>query len=847
MRLKPRQIESWFVALGLLEQRQKSAEHEFDSYLQNILKDGSILCRLVNRVKPGTINKIHQEPISEEERLENFSSFFSACQELQLADDQIFSPADLDTEEGFARVLRTLDRLENVATGYGLGKQFTQHHEVTTQDTAPESEQEVADDTRHLEMTDYGGGIHLVKAAFPFNGRDEDELCFERGEILEVTKAVDGGWWEGTLNGKVGWFPSNYVKEISASPEPTTPITPQPSSLSSSKRESARVYHNLVVQNILDTERAHVSELQALLQNYLKPLQGSNILPAKDMKVLAGNFEEIVQFQQMFFNIMDECSHLPLPQQRMGASYLQIAPQMKELYVTYCANHPRAVEVLTKYSDELSAFIESKGAPAPGILTLTTSLSNPFRHLGKYPNHMKELERHLEEGHVDELDTKKAIAVFQNLTTSCHETRKRKETELEMLTGTIEGWEEEDISKEGDLILMSQFLIHGENGEVRERSFLLFPNSLIILSVNANACGYRFEKKYGLSDLTIHSLEDSEGILNAFEIRVSGDVMKLSTNHPHEKTAWLDTVQFPGQSPKVRQHSEKSSVTSPSPWVERHTASLSERTYSKSSPPRSDSIGSPPNSATPKGSLSTSGVHSQSSSDGSKFRSVSTSHSVATDLTTFSSAPHSPNRRKHWDFTRLRPTPPLRPAYALIAKEDTSTAHRSMRGLLHPSKKKQVSISRPSFKGRSKSELEDEKHSGSSGKNRVLEEDMLILQVVEAYCTSARARHTLNNKQRTEAISGSPILPELPAHRTSSSSFKGDLLKSKKSKKKSTRDVVGEFNCLRRRVEELQLETESLRQSLQEEQNARKKMEKFIRCSLKGVIPDMKWEDIDKS
>jgi len=29
--------------------------------------------------------------------------------------------------------------------------------------------------------------------------------------------------------------------------------------------------------------------------------------------------------------------------------------------------------------------------------------------------------------------------------TSCNETRKRKETELEMLTGTIEGWEEEVI------------------------------------------------------------------------------------------------------------------------------------------------------------------------------------------------------------------------------------------------------------------------------------------------------------------------------------------------------------------------------------------------------------------
>ena len=87
--------------------------------------------------------------------------------------------------------------------------------------------------------------------------------------------------------------------------------------------------------------------------------------------------------------------------------------------------------------------------------------------------------------------------------------------------------------------------------------------------------------------------------------------MKLSTNHAHEKTAWLDGLQFPGQSPKLRQQSEKSGVTSPSPWVERNPASLSERTYSKSSPPRSDSTGSPPNSATPKSSLSTSGVHSQ--------------------------------------------------------------------------------------------------------------------------------------------------------------------------------------------------------------------------------------------
>lgn len=41
----------------------------------------------------------------------------------------------------------------------------------------------------------------------------------------------------------------------------------------------------------------------------------------------------------------------------------------------------------------------------------------------------------------------------------------------------------------------------------------------------------------------------------------------------------------------------------------------------------------------------------------------------------------------------------------------------------------------------------------------------------------------------------------------------------------------------------IQQETMSLRESLAEEQMARRKMEKFIRTSLKGIVPDLKWEE----
>lgn len=65
------------------------------------------------------------------------------------------------------------------------------------------------------EMSENGGGGQLlVKARYNFKQNNEDELSFSKGDVIHVTRQEEGGWWEGTLNGKTGWFPSNYVREI---------------------------------------------------------------------------------------------------------------------------------------------------------------------------------------------------------------------------------------------------------------------------------------------------------------------------------------------------------------------------------------------------------------------------------------------------------------------------------------------------------------------------------------------------------------------------------------------------------------------------------------------------------
>ncbi|OUC41748.1 SH3 domain protein [Trichinella nativa] len=53
--------------------------------------------------------------------------------------------------------------------------------------------------------------VIVVRAKHNFNGRNNDELCFKKGDVIVVTQILDEGWWEGTLNDKTGWFPSNYV------------------------------------------------------------------------------------------------------------------------------------------------------------------------------------------------------------------------------------------------------------------------------------------------------------------------------------------------------------------------------------------------------------------------------------------------------------------------------------------------------------------------------------------------------------------------------------------------------------------------------------------------------------
>ena len=52
----------------------------------------------------------------------------------------------------------------------------------------------------------------FVETAFAFCGRNDSELTFPSGALIEVTKDVDEDWLEGSFNGRTGLFPKSYLK-----------------------------------------------------------------------------------------------------------------------------------------------------------------------------------------------------------------------------------------------------------------------------------------------------------------------------------------------------------------------------------------------------------------------------------------------------------------------------------------------------------------------------------------------------------------------------------------------------------------------------------------------------------
>src|SRR6201996_5364520 len=60
----------------------------------------------------------------------------------------------------------------------------------------------------------------FVRALYKYDaGEDQTSLSFRRGDVIQVITQLESGWGDGGLNGRRGWFPSNYCQVVTDNSE----------------------------------------------------------------------------------------------------------------------------------------------------------------------------------------------------------------------------------------------------------------------------------------------------------------------------------------------------------------------------------------------------------------------------------------------------------------------------------------------------------------------------------------------------------------------------------------------------------------------------------------------------
>ncbi|CAH8540148.1 unnamed protein product [Schistosoma turkestanicum] len=371
----------------------------------------------------------------------------------------------------------------------------------------------------------------LVCALYDYNRQHTDELSFKKGDLLTVSKQLEGGWWEGSLNGYVGWFPSNYVTYTTTTTTTTSPGDEKPSpTTDESLLTHLQNFQNEIIQHILEGELRQVSELSQLLSIFLidlEPLLHLSFL--NKLTHLRDILIQTISIHQHLASALSEMkrSHGP---KCMGRLFLDFASAINAVGCDYSKIYLHVITGLEQHVTEVTKHMRSFNINLQ-LHHCKQQLTLVFERLSRYPLLLKEMERYLEEPHIDRDDILRAMHVYGEISERCAILRKFKEYDINVLLSIINGWQGPPIQQLNDPILTLRVLL--VNIQLHKSQLLLslpdfiytddilkrktqlsllviFPTCVLLLARTNQSNVYDFTAKIPLNNLAVISSNESE-------------------------------------------------------------------------------------------------------------------------------------------------------------------------------------------------------------------------------------------------------------------------------------------------------------------------------------------------
>uniref|UniRef100_A0A673I5C8 T-lymphoma invasion and metastasis-inducing protein 2-like n=1 Tax=Sinocyclocheilus rhinocerous TaxID=307959 RepID=A0A673I5C8_9TELE len=227
-----------------------------------------------------------------------------------------------------------------------------------------------------------------------------------------------------------------------------------------------------VIQELVNTEKSYVKDLNCLFEIYLKPLQKETFLTQDEMESLFGSLPEMLDFQKVFLQTLEEkissfpnFNTLETPVQfkkllfSLGGSFLYYAEHFK-LYSGFCANHIKVQKVLERAKTDRSfkEFLDARNPTKQHSTTLESYLIKPVQRVLKYPLLLRELVSLTDTDSEEHYHLTEALKEMAKVASHINEMQKLYEDYGAVFDQLVA--EQSGTEKEVTEISMGQFLIH---------------------------------------------------------------------------------------------------------------------------------------------------------------------------------------------------------------------------------------------------------------------------------------------------------------------------------------------------------------------------------------------------
>ncbi|XP_018398635.1 PREDICTED: intersectin-2 isoform X3 [Cyphomyrmex costatus] len=301
--------------------------------------------------------------------------------------------------------------------------------------------------------------IERVMALYPYQAQNEDELSFEKGDVISVLAKEEASWWRGELNGVSGVFPSNYVSPMSNELMVDTMMYHNP-------MERKRQEH---IKELIVTEHAYIEDMRLVHEVFEKPLIKSLVLSVDEIERIFINWRDIIACNDNFLRtlrIRRDNSYNGVVRM-IGDILCENIPRMSA-YIRFCSCQISAAMYLQRLTETSLEFVRVAQAcqqdPRTKGMPLSSFLIKPMQRITKYPLIINKILEYTPIDHPDRQYLQEALAKSEEFCTQVNEGVREKENSdrLEWLQSHVicDGLEEQLIFNSLTNSLGPRKLIH---------------------------------------------------------------------------------------------------------------------------------------------------------------------------------------------------------------------------------------------------------------------------------------------------------------------------------------------------------------------------------------------------